>query len=234
MTRFPASCGLALALALGLAGCESTQSARPIGHTTMPLDYEARHPIFLARVTETTSVEAGVHSRGVSGVQAAEVLSFARAYRESGEGSIAVSVPSGTANARAAANVSREVRGILHTAGVPAAAVAVRPYRAEPGTLSPPVVLTFTRLRAAVPHRCRVDTDMDMGPDRAPWRNYGCAVQTNLAAMVANPNDLSTPRPMDQPSATRRNTALDRYGQALDPSTTYRNENRGTVSRVAQ
>jgi pilus assembly protein CpaD len=225
-------------VALAAAGCNTIGSTaylrEPLGHTTMPLDHEARHPIMLARQTETASLDVGVHGTGLYGTQGSEVVAFARSFRADGEGSLAVSVPSGSRNERAAVAAARDVRRILTEQGVPAGAIAYRPYRPENGTLSPPVLLTYTRLRAAVPHRCAVSGDMDQGPAREPWHNMGCAQQTNLAAMVANPADLRGPRPLDGPFATRRNTVLDRYGQGQDPSTNYRNETAGTVSRVAR
>jgi pilus assembly protein CpaD len=231
--RLLAAPALALA-ALALAGCNTTSLREPLGHTTMPLDHEARHPIMLARVTETASLDVGVHGTGLQGTQGTDVVAFARSFRIDGEGALAISVPSGTANERAAVAAARDVRRILVEQGIPSSAIAYRPYRAENGTLSPPILLTFTRLRAAVPHRCAVSGDMDEGTNRAPWHNMGCAQQTNLAAMVANPADLRGPRPMDQPLPARRNAVLDRYGQGQDPSTQYRNEQAGTISRVAR
>ena len=49
----------------------------------------------------------------------------------------------------------------------------------------------------------------------------GCATQHNLAASVANPEDLVQPR-AEQPSyAARRRTVMEKYRAGQDPSTTY-------------
>ena len=64
----------------------------------------------------------------------------------------------------------------------------------------------------------------DLGPapgnpnieNRPNW-NHGCATQHNLAAIVANPNDLLHPRAETQSDAARRQTAIDRYRRAVAP-----------------
>jgi pilus assembly protein CpaD len=44
-----------------------------------------------------------------------------------------------------------------------------------------------------------------------PMPNFGCAVQHNIAAMVANPRDLEESRRLDTPDAARRATVLGHY-----------------------
>ncbi|WP_439572267.1 CpaD family pilus assembly lipoprotein [Phreatobacter sp.] len=56
-----------------------------------------------------------------------------------------------------------------------------------------------------------------------PHWNHGCATQHNLAAIVANPNDLLAPRAEQQADAARRQTAIGRYrlGTAPGPHTIH-------------
>ena len=44
-----------------------------------------------------------------------------------------------------------------------------------------------------------------------PDIGFGCAVTANMAAQIANPRDIVTPRDMTAPDATRRATVLDAY-----------------------
>lgn len=223
---------LALAVAsAGLAGCTHQRHAQ---RADMPVEVERRHPIMLSRATQTATVEVGTHRRGVTGIQQADVAGFARAYRADGEGAIALNVPSGMPNETNAVAAAREIRTILEENGVPPNAIVHRPYRAASGVAAPPVVISYTRLRAAVPHRCGVTTDIDTDGETRAWENFGCAAQQNIAAMVANPNDLQGPRPMDRPHAQRRYQVLDNYGRGQDPTTQYRNENAGAVSSVGR
>jgi pilus assembly protein CpaD len=43
------------------------------------------------------------------------------------------------------------------------------------------------------------------------YYNFGCATQNNLAAQIANPEDLVAPRGMTPIDATRRNAAIKEY-----------------------
>jgi type IV pilus biogenesis protein CpaD/CtpE len=59
--------------------------------------------------------------------------------------------------------------------------------------------------------------DNEINAMNRPHWNHGCATQHNLAAIVANPNDLLQPRaegPVDQ---TRRQTAITKYRAGASP-----------------
>jgi pilus assembly protein CpaD len=60
---------------------------------------------------------------------------------------------------------------------------------------------------------CGQDWSKDWGDtaDNQPPPNFGCSVQHNLAAMVADPRDLVEPRQMDASDATRRATVAGHY-----------------------
>ena len=54
-----------------------------------------------------------------------------------------------------------------------------------------------------------------------PYWNLGCATQANLAAAVANPEDLVQPRAETPPLAARRQKVIDQYRKGANPSGTY-------------
>ncbi len=60
---------------------------------------------------------------------------------------------------------------------------------------------------------CTNDWPSDWGDtwDNTPAPNFGCAVQKNMAAMLADPRDMVEPRPMDAPDAARRATVMGHY-----------------------
>lgn len=59
--------------------------------------------------------------------------------------------------------------------------------------------------------------DMEVNATNRPHWNHGCATQHNLAAMVANPNDLLQPRAEGAVDQTRRQTALGKYRAGTSP-----------------
>ena len=42
-------------------------------------------------------------------------------------------------------------------------------------------------------------------------RNFGCSLQRNMAAQIADPRDLMQPRPMEASDASRRTTVVGKY-----------------------
>jgi pilus assembly protein CpaD len=70
-----------------------------------------------------------------------------------------------------------------------------------------------------------------------PQPNFGCAVQQNVAAMVADPRDLIEPRGLGDSDAARRTTVVGKYEQgnttAADKNKADKNnEQSGTSSEV--
>ena len=62
--------------------------------------------------------------------------------------------------------------------------------------------------------------------------NFGCATQHNLAAMVADPRDLVSPKPLDPNDAQRRLTVLEKYRKGETTVATKAAEQSGSISQV--
>jgi len=230
-SRLAATAVLA-ALTLLAAGCARSPAYKALAE--QPADYDKRHPILLTRATQSAAIPVGAYDYTVTGLQRSAIEAFAQSFRSDGEGSLAISVPTGAANHLSAARMASDVRAIFQQAGVPADAIVTRNYQPDAVVLAPPILLSYTRLTAAVPHPCALSGDVDTTILNSQWENFGCAAQTNLAAIIANPNDLSRPRPLDKPSAARRATVLEKYRTGEDPKTKYQNPNSGSASTVGQ
>ena len=63
------------------------------------------------------------------------------------------------------------------------------------GATKGPVVLSFKAYRAQVRDCGDMSTAHTFNPRNRSYSNYGCAIQTNTAAMVSNPGDLVSSRP---------------------------------------
>lgn len=96
---------------------------------------------------------------------------------------VAVEDPSlyGASSAQATVRAMVERRGLLLSKEVPVTTGAV-----PEGHLR----IVVTRASASVPGCPNWDSKSSLNPVNATSSNYGCAVNSNLAAMVADPNDL--------------------------------------------
>lgn len=241
--RAGAGCLAVLGLALFLAGCQH-DSADYTG--SIPTDYRDRHPIRLADSDRTLQLLVGVNRSGLTATQRAQVTSLGSDWRREGTGYILIETPNGAVNSGAARHTVREIRSLLKFAGVAPQATRVRGYQqAYPGDLGA-IRVTYTRI-AAQAGPCGLWPD-NLGPgvlggrdnyplpssENRPYWNFGCATQHNLAAAVANPEDLVQPRAETPAYASRRQTVVDKYAKGVDPSTTYNSSNNGKVSNVGQ
>lgn len=67
------------------------------------------------------------------------------------------------------------------------------------------------------------------------YANFGCSQQNNIAAMVANPQDLIRPRPQTPSDPMRRSKVIDNYrtGEATSAATEEQQE-KSKISDVAK
>lgn len=207
---------LAAAAGLGLAACAG-QAPRTLPQATA--------------VPETVRVEMPVDGRdnGLTWDQIELINALAGEYKSRGHGPLVISYPRDAGNAEAAVEVIAAARTRLYDAGLSWRQISGGAYNAA-GRTSAPVIFSFTRYRAVAPD-CPTGWDsmrndaMDEMDER-----FGCATAANLAAMVADPRDLTTPRTFADPDAARRQTVLERY-RSGQPTGTERGENEsGAIS----
>lgn len=233
MTRpaFPARMGAAAALAticaVALAGCR----AERIVADSYPQTYEQRHPIVLAEGATRLDLPVGAGAQGLTQRQKDEIRQFAADWRKNGRGPIGMMAPSGADYGVPA------VRSALAASGVPATQIVSQRYRAAGPEEIGLVKLGYVKLQAKVPHPCGLWPD-DLGhggadyygatENREYW-NFGCAAQQNLAAQVADPEDLARPRAETPVYAARRQTVIEKYRMGEDTAT-RRERDKTTIS----
>lgn len=226
------------AVALALAGCNTAREADITA--SVPADYRLRHPIAIQEANRTVELFIGTSRGGLEASQQVDVMAFAQTWRQEATGGIIVEVPSGTPNARAAADALREVRSIFNAAGVPARSVAVRPYRPESPAQLATMRLNYPKMIAnAGP--CGQWPE-DLGPTwrnpiytvNRPHFNHGCSTQRNLAAMVANPTDLVQPRPEAPPNIGRRMVQHEKFRRGELTAQTHSDAERAKLSDVGK
>jgi pilus assembly protein CpaD len=126
------------------------------------------------------------------------------AHGLSNGGVVSVQKPSGGGKSSA---VATEVKSLLLAQGVPANKIVVSTYNA--GSTSP-VLVSFVRA-VAVTEECGSWNNLAYQPNNEAYDNLGCAHQHNIAAMVANPQDLVIPQPMTPIDAGKTSVDIDAY-----------------------
>jgi pilus assembly protein CpaD len=222
-----------------LAGSVLSGCLVPKDTVGYPNDYRKRHQIGVRDGSRTVEVFIGQSRGSLTPTQRAEVLAFARVWRDEATGGVVVDVPTGTPNQVAASNAMREINSIFAASGIPMQSVAVRQYTPESPAKFPTLRLNYSTIVAEA-GPCGL-WPQDLGPtlnaaynDNTNYWNLGCANQRNLAAMVANPADLVQPRAEAPTWTSRRTTVLEKYRQGQSPETTYPNQDSGKVSDVAK
>lgn len=233
-------CLVALALALALVGCNTDRSITG----SFPNDYRERHPITLSEGTHEIQLFIGSGRGDLTAEQRAQVAAMARSWNREGTGILYIDVPHGTQNARAAKYAAREVQSLLRASGVPARGMTTRSYRVSTADGLGPIRLAYARIVAQAPACGNWPEDLGAAPrpsltqlppsaDNRPHWNLGCAMQNNLAAAVANPQDLVQPRVETPPLAARRQQVIEKYRKGENPSGTYETGEAAQSSDVA-
>ena len=102
----------------------------------------------------------------------------------------------------------------------------------ESGDASPqPVIVGFQVFVAQGP-TCGSFGNLARSAGNTPYDNFGCAIASNIAAQVANPQDLISPRDMTPADAVRRGVVLGKYRNGEPTSTVADKQASGQVSQV--
>jgi pilus assembly protein CpaD len=225
---------LVAGVAAALSGCQTNQEvASPID-----TNYKLRHPIAIVEKDRTLTLFVVSGRSGLTPDQRTDVLAFAQTWRDEGTGRFVIEYPTNTSNAHAASIALGETRSILRAFGVPQNAISVHSYRVSRDMLAV-IRVNYPRLATQVAGCGQWPNDL--GPldekryfENVQYWNFGCANRRNLAAMVANPNDLVQPRAEDPAYTARRTTVLDKYRKGESPATVYPDANKGAISDLGK
>ncbi len=176
MARLKTSAAL-VAIGLTAAGCGPV-AENGLTPASNPSLYSLNQP-----VVERTDFVFDVNSSGdgLAGAELARLDAWFRSIDLSYGDRVSIA-DGGYGNARTRADIARLASsyGILIGNDVPFAAGAV-----QPGAIR----VIVSRSTASVPG-CPIWEDQQMGQANRTSTNFGCAINSNLAQMVADPNDL--------------------------------------------
>jgi pilus assembly protein CpaD len=173
--------------------------------TTISEDGARNHPITVEPSYRDLKVQFASSADGMSSEDAAKFDSFLTDYRLHGNGSLGISVPSG-ASSRAAITYFGERAA---ASGISRDKILVSTHDAANGDRRVDV--------SYIAYTARTQSCGDWSENEAftlenqTPRNFGCSVQQNIAAMVADPRDLLGPGGQGPVDTARRAAVLDHY-----------------------
>ena len=186
-------------------------------------DPAVNHPITVEPHFASIKVSFSAPQAGLLPDDAARLDGFVADYLSRGSGSISVSAPSGPYSVAALDYFGER----LFSMGVQRSRILVGTHEGDGR-----VEIGFISYNAHA-DECG-DWSKNLG-DTASNRaaaNFGCAVQKNIAAQVADPRDIIEMRPTDPSDAARRATVLQKYEKGEVTAAEKNKAQSGAVSDV--
>jgi len=179
-------------------------------------DGDRNHPITVEPSFREMKIQFAGGSAGVSADDAAKFDAFLADYRTHGNGSLGISVPNG-APSHAAITFFAERAAAT---GISRDKILVSTHDAANGDFRVDVSYIAYKASADSCGDWSKDLSYTLENDTSP--NFGCAVQHNIAAMVADPRDLMGPREAGEADPTRRGVIVDLYENGKPSAATKR------------
>ena len=195
-----------VALASGCANADRTTTG------SLPDDYRTRHPIIVGEQERTIDIPIATGATQLTRGQSEVIAGFVGDYSGASSGMFRIILPRGSRNDAAATVAGRQIRKLLAQYGIPARKVMMETYSAADPAEAAPIRLAYFAITASTPACGQWPEDLVVNTyENRNYHNFGCATQNNLAAQIADPNDLLGPRRMTPADATQRGEALKRY-----------------------
>jgi pilus assembly protein CpaD len=214
---------LALVGLVGLAACAAPTFEQAAGLGVIPTK---QYP--LKTETAPTGILLAPHDYGLSQAQGEALEALAVRWKENSEGRVLIESPAG--GGPDAGSTAYAARDALERMGVPSAAIEVTSYQA--GSPGAPIRVSHLARVAMINDCGRTWTDVTKSGSNQPNVNFGCAVNSNLAAMIDNPNDIDRARGVDPVDAGRRQNVIDAYRRGETTSSQQDDQANGAVSRA--
>jgi pilus assembly protein CpaD len=208
---------LAVGSVLVAGSCSATNDGNTISE-----DGALNHPIAVEPSYRDLKVQYMGGAEGMAAADVAKFDAFVADYRVHGNGSLGISVPSG-AGSRAAISFFGE-RAALSGISRDKILVTTR----EAGNSDPRVDVSYIAYTAHTQACGDWSDDESFTMENHTSKNFGCAVQQNIAAMVADPRDLLGPGAMGPVNTNRRAAVMDHYEKGEVTQATKHSSDSGT------
>jgi len=234
VTRIQKPTATLIAAGIGLIVLSGCSSVAP---SSVPASYLQgtaldRNAIGVEKKTEFLEIAIHPQASELSLADKAAISGFVSAYRDHGHGPLIMSLPTSSANPQLAVAAIAEARAIAYENGVQYQEIEGT-HHGEGSPNSEPMILAFQAYEAIAPDcqsQAMIDySDISSNNERV---SLGCAVRTNLAAMIADPADLLGTRPLDKADPLRRAVILQKFREGEATASTRTNQESGTVSQA--
>jgi pilus assembly protein CpaD len=210
--RISAAAAVFLGISTLLASCANRDGIKT---SALPDDYRTRHPIVVGEGEKTIDIPIAAGDQGLTRGQSEVIAGFASDYTRSSKGIVRIITPQGATNSGAAAAAASDVRRLLVRMGVPKNHILQTGYPAADYGAAAPIRLSYVAITAQVGPCGEWPADLTVNTiENKNYHNFGCASQRNLAAQIADPNDLLGPRRMTPADAEQRGRAIERYRES--------------------
>ena len=197
-----------------LSGCLVLLAAActtPIGigeSRVYPSDPRVQYPISVERSVATLGLPGAADGVALSATEIARLDGFVGNYIAGGHGHLVITVPA-TGQQQTLTKAKRIVDHTLGR-GLRSGEVSLRVATAESSDRGQ-IVLSYDTFVVRVPECGDWSKESSHDATNSVHSNFGCAMQRNVALMIANPADLVAPRMAGLRDATRSNQVIQLY-----------------------
>jgi pilus assembly protein CpaD len=182
------------------------------------LTAEMKHPIVVEKQEEVMNIAVPSQGFTLSPNDEMRLKNFARKFGYGSNSNITVSIPVGSVNATTARIAAKKVSDVVEQTGVARDRIIIKTFNAIPGDV-PDITVAYESFVAKAPECKNMwDTNLANAYHNTTWKGLGCATQSNLAEMIANPQDLIEMRAMGDGYGARRADIFDKYVQGTSTS----------------
>ncbi|GAA0550082.1 pilus assembly protein CpaD [Rhizomicrobium palustre] len=187
-------------------------------------DPSVNHPISVEPHFAAIKLNFAASEQGLLPDDAAKFEGFVADFMSRGSGSISVSAPQGSDSVA----VLRYFGARLSEMGVPRGRILVGTHEGADKR----VEIGFIAYTASTKPCGDWSENLGKTYDNTSAKNFGCAVQQNIAAQVADPRDLLEMRPSDPSDAARRAVVIGNYENGKPTAAEKTKDQSGAVSKV--
>ena len=200
---------------LVVSGCQSTGGkdyhSVPVSdfHGT-PLD---RYEIGVKEHREYLEVNLDARDTQLRAAEVMKVRSFLDTYADVGHGPLVISMPKSAEAPQLAVGAVSEIREFAWEAGIDYNQMLGAAYDAS-GRLETPIIMAFKTYKAIAPEcPSLAEIDLSNTVSNSETASFGCAVRSNMAAMIAEPADLLGRRAIEEGMIDRQRFQLELWLQ---------------------